>query len=312
MGITLKTAFLAAVIFTIWGCAERQPSATAAMTPQTVAPAAAEPEVKVQVAEVQVAEVHEPVVVQVSTELQNTDCIKCHATQPADLNRNGGKHKTKVGCRKCHLEHLPLGYLTIPQCSMCHDPAVREHFTVGERKICLGCHRNPHTPLDVTIDNVPPNSIVCKTCHSEKGEEFAQFPSKHAEKNCTFCHPLKHKVINRCFTCHDKSDFHDGNAGFMVFEDCLRCHKPHSPLNIYYADETPSKLCGTCHDEQFELLSDSKAKHGQFNCAFCHKTKHPTVPNCRDCHEQPHSQALLSNFNEDCLKCHRNPHDLIF
>ncbi len=233
--------------------------------------------------------------------LLSDDCQKCHREQPAQINKDGGKHKIKVSCRDCHVEHLPWGENTIPQCSNCHDGGERKHFALPN---CLACHTNPHTPLDLSIEDVPESSIGCKTCHVDKGEEFAAFPSKHAEKNCTMCHPQKHKVIKKCLECHEP------HAEGMVFEDCLQCHKPHSPLNIKYADNTPSKFCGACHTDIFESLSANPSKHQKLNCAFCHKTNHPTVPKCTDCHEGIHSANLLSKF-PDCLKCHSNPHDLV-
>jgi hypothetical protein len=57
-------------------------------------------------------------------------------------------------------------------------------------------------------------------------------------------------------------------------------------------------------------LTANPSKHQKLNCAYCHKTKHPTVPKCTDCHEGIHSSNLLSQF-PDCLKCHVNPHDLV-
>ncbi|MBU4153294.1 MAG: cytochrome C [Proteobacteria bacterium] len=291
--IIRRAAVIASLSFAIWGCAQTQP-APAPLPPTT---AQAEPAKTVSAEEKALIEA------QVQTELQNTDCSKCHDTQPADIKRNGGKHQTEIGCLDCHLEHLPLGTKTIPQCSMCHAPDTQEHFKLPN---CLECHRNPHTPLDVTVDDVPPISAGCKTCHPEKGEELAKFPSKHTALNCTFCHPTKHKQIKKCLECHTP------HADFMVYEDCLACHQPHSPLNIQYADETPSKNCGACHDTILSQLLNSKAKHGELTCAFCHKTKHPTVPNCSDCHKNPHDNAMMSTFNSECLKCHRNPHDLIY
>jgi len=292
-----KLVLLTFLGFSLFGCVQKQPSPPAVTPEQTskTTPAAAK----------KTASPEEKVLLdtQAQTELQNTDCIKCHDSQPADIKSNGGKHKTEVACRDCHLEHLPLGTKTIPQCSMCHTPSSQEHFKVPN---CLGCHRNPHTPLNITVDDVPPVSLVCKTCHPEKGEEFKSFPSKHAAKNCTFCHPTKHKQIKRCLECHTP------HADFLTYDDCLSCHKPHSPLNIKYADDIKPKYCGACHTEIFEMLSKSKAKHGTFTCAFCHKSKHPTVPKCSDCHKQPHDNNMLNPFNSDCLKCHKNPHDLVF
>jgi len=237
--------------------------------------------------------------------LLNTDCIKCHTSEPADIERNGCKHKTKVTCLGCHVQHLPKGHNTIPKCSRCHNPSKQAHFALGKCAVCLSCHRNPHTPLDITVPDTPAASIGCKTCHPEVGAEFKKYPSKHTKKNCTFCHPKKHKRIKTCLQCHKP------HASFMVFKDCLSCHKPHSPLNIIYADNTPSKYCGACHKTVFTLLSKSKTKHAKLNCAFCHKRKHPTVPNCQDCHQKVHSANILSRFNDDCVKCHRDPHNLL-
>lgn len=292
--ILTKGFFITTTAVILWGCVQPQPATSGDMAPTPAGQQNLSQEEQALLAD------------QAAAQLQNTDCSKCHDSQPTDIVKNGGKHKTAIGCLDCHLEHLPLGKETIPQCSMCHDASAQKHFAVGDRTVCLGCHRNPHTPLDVTVDDVPAVSLVCKTCHAEKGDEFAKFPSKHAQKNCTHCHPTKHKQIQKCLTCHEP------HAKFMVYDDCLRCHKPHSPLDIRYADDTPSQYCGACHTELFEMLSKSKAKHGEFNCAFCHKTKHPTVPNCSDCHANPHDSSVLTAFNSDCLKCHRNPHDLIY
>ncbi len=271
----------AAVATAMWGCVQAQPT---------------------------IAKPASPNVVKTDTqpaELQNTDCIKCHTKEPADIKKNGGKHKTELECMDCHAEHLPNGVDLIPQCSMCHDPDDQPHFTLGSRKVCLSCHRNPHTPLVITIDDTPAASKACKTCHPEKGVEFKKFPSEHSKKNCTFCHPKKHKRIKKCLECHEP------HASFMVFKDCLRCHKPHSPLNITYADNIPNKYCGSCHTDAYEDLSKSKAKHSAFKCAFCHKHKHPTVPNCRDCHGSPHNSKLIKPANDYCLNCHNDPHDLV-
>ena len=297
--IAYKALFILTISCAFVGCVQPQPANTADMSASS------------QNKNIS-AEEQELLESQVAAELQNTDCSKCHDSQPADIKNNGGKHNTSVSCLECHIEHLPLGQATIPQCAMCHNPEEQSHFNVGDSAICLSCHRNPHTPLDITADDTPANMKVCLTCHAPKGELFAAFPSKHSEHNCTFCHPTKHKVIDKCFTCHSKNEIHGSNGSFMVYEDCLQCHDPHQPLNVKYAEDTPSKYCGTCHGDIFKSLSNSKAKHGTFNCAFCHQDKHPTVPSCRDCHEQPHSASLLTTFNEDCLKCHRDPHDLIF
>lgn len=289
-GMLMAGAILAASTLALWGCAGTQTARETGPGNKAAGAPISDQEQKSLQSEQQAAE------------LQNTDCLKCHDKQPANIKASGGKHRDKVGCRSCHLEHLPLGKKTIPQCNMCHNDPSKGHFKLAN---CLGCHRNPHTPLDITVEDTPVTAAACLTCHAPKGEEFKANPSKHAQKNCTFCHPTKHKAINKCLACHKP------HAEFMVYEDCLKCHKPHSPLNIHYAADIPSKYCGACHGEIAAMLAKSTAKHAKLNCAFCHKDKHPTVPKCADCHAQPHSQAMLTTFKNDCLKCHNNPHDIM-
>ncbi len=237
--------------------------------------------------------------------LLSTDCQKCHKDQPSQIDSNGGKHKSEISCRDCHEEHPPLGDNTIPQCSNCHDSSERKHFALEN---CLFCHSNPHTPLELTIADVPESTVGCKTCHEDKDQEFSTFPSKHAEQTCTLCHPDKHKMINDCLVCHEGHI--DLMEYKMVYEDCLRCHKPHSPIDITYADDTPSILCGACHGDVYRSLTSNPSKHKDLNCAYCHQDRHPTVPACTDCHEGIHSPSLLLKF-PDCLKCHNDPHDLV-
>lgn len=283
--IMCAAILLAASTIVFSGCVQKEPADKGASTEQTAVATGAEAQT-----------------VEQNTELLSTDCVKCHESQPADISSDGGKHKSEISCRDCHVEHPPWGEDTIPECSNCHDSGDRDHFSLEN---CLGCHQNPHTPLNLSIADSEESTTGCLTCHGEKGEEFKSFPSMHSEQNCTLCHPARHKVINKCFTCHE------GHAETMVYEDCLKCHKPHSPLNITYADDTPSVLCGACHGEIYESLTSNPSKHQQFNCAFCHESKHPTVPECRDCHDAPHDDAMLAKF-PDCLKCHEDPHDLVY
>lgn len=61
--------------------------------------------------------------------------------------------------------------------------------------------------------------------------------------------------------------------------------------------------------EVYTLLGASRAKHRNVKCAQCHATKHKTIPACRKCHPSPHSQSILSQF-DNCGKCHGIAHDL--
>ena len=290
----------------LWGCVQPQPDKSLAVTspppvPEAQKAAAAKPAPS-QREPVRQTKPAQPVAM-ASTVLQNTDCTKCHNNEPEAIKQNGGLHKTEIGCLDCHTEHPPVGTQAIPQCSMCHEPDNSPHYILAN---CNGCHQNPHTPLNISVENSAAVTTGCNTCHGDKGEELKQFPSKHTKLNCTECHPSNHKKIDNCLVCHEP------HAEFMAYQDCLRCHKPHSPRDIKYADDTPSRDCGACHGELEEMLAKNQSRHQTLKCAYCHKTRHPTVPNCRECHPNAHDRGLLKSFNSDCLKCHGNPHDLVY
>ena len=226
--------------------------------------------------------------------LTDDDCVKCHATPPADLAASGGKHKD-VGCMGCHVGHPPTVKKPIPQCNDCHMG--KSHY---ELKGCLGCHKNPHTPLNVTFaGNV---TEACLTCHTQQIDQLRNNKSKHTALDCSTCHDV-HRKVPQCTQCHKP------HAAEMVAADCRKCHKPHMPTVVTYAADIPSKDCGACHGSVLSLLTASKAKHASFACAFCHQEKHKTVPVCQDCHGTPHPVGMMSRFPK-CAECHNVAHDL--
>jgi len=118
--------------------------------------------------------------------LANDDCGKCHAAPPADLAASGGKHKD-VGCTGCHAGHPPTVKKPIPQCSDCHMG--KPHF---ELKGCLGCHKNPHTPLKISFANNVTDA--CLTCHAPQIEQLKKNKSKHTALDCSRCHDVHRKM----------------------------------------------------------------------------------------------------------------------
>jgi len=78
--------------------------------------------------------------------LANEDCLKCHDAPPADIAAAGGKHKD-VGCTGCHAGHPPKvkkpHSALQSECHMGKPPL--------ELKGCLACHKNPHTPLNISF-----------------------------------------------------------------------------------------------------------------------------------------------------------------
>jgi hypothetical protein len=226
--------------------------------------------------------------------LSNADCVKCHGGPPADIAADGGKHKN-VACSDCHAGHPPTVKKPIPQCSQCHMG--KPHF---ELKGCLGCHRNPHTPLKITFgSNV---TDPCVTCHTQQIAQLKDNKSKHTALYCSTCHNV-HGKVPQCTQCH-KPHATDMGAG-----ECKKCHKAHMPKMVAYAADIPSKDCGACHGKALEALTASAAKHKAFACAFCHQAKHKTVPKCQDCHGSPHPAGIMAKFPK-CSECHNVAHDL--
>lgn len=228
-------------------------------------------------------------------DLSNTDCIKCHAEAPQDIATNGGKHQTEVTCMECHEGHPPRVMDIIPACNNCHDG--EDHYALEN---CLGCHSNPHKPLELTLtkDITEP----CLTCHTEQREKLVAHESFHTTLACTACHDV-HGKIPECVSCHDS------HGDTIVQADCNRCHEAHKPLAVVYSEDVPSNQCATCHEDAFTQLAASPAKHHDVACATCHQEQHTMVPECADCHGKPHPDGILSKF-PTCGDCHGIAHDL--
>ena len=227
------------------------------------------------------------------TTLTKEDCVKCHEGPPADIATAGGKHRY-VPCLGCHVGHPPTVKKPIPQCSKCHLKTRKVHY---ELKNCLSCHKNPHTPLIISLSGTD----TCMTCHTRQIAQLKENKSKHSALTCSTCHSV-HRQIPQCTQCHKPH-------ADMAVTGCNKCHKAHMPKAVTYADDIPSKDCATCHKNAFNLLNSSMAKHKTLECAFCHKAKHRMLPKCQDCHGTPHPAAMLAKFTK-CGECHSIAHNL--
>lgn len=226
-------------------------------------------------------------------------CAACHEEQVAQLNKNGAAHASELHCSECHQQHPPAQQGVIPKCADCHDPDENAHFKV---KNCSTCH-NPHEPLEVHLDKVSPVKPVCLTCHEEPGRQMHEYPSAHAEMDCKECHE-EHGEHQECLECHD------GHAKDMRYDDCLACHRPHMPTHLQFGTSgIESKLCGSCHGDQYKQLSANNSKHAEVECVFCHRRTHKVVLSCDNCHGQPHDPSIHEKF-EECSRCHKGPHNL--
>lgn len=226
--------------------------------------------------------------------LTSSDCVKCHAGPSADIAKDGAGHK-KITCQDCHTGHRPESKNNIPLCSQCHSG--KKHY---ELKGCLGCHKNPHAPLNIILArNI---TDACLTCHTQQMAQLREFKSKHTNLYCSTCHDV-HGKIPACTQCH-KTHYAEQSAA-----DCKKCHKAHQPKNVVYGKDIPNKDCGACHKKALELLSASTVKHKSLACVYCHQNKHKMVPKCQDCHGVPHSALMMAKFTK-CADCHTIAHDL--
>jgi predicted CXXCH cytochrome family protein len=232
-----------------------------------------------------------------STELSNSDCIKCHANVQATVDSKGAKHKTAVTCMGCHQGHPPMvsKEKIIPLCSSCH--AGKPHYEIGG---CNTCHSDPHAPLEMQL--AANLTTPCLSCHPQQGKETQDHPSLHSKLFCTTCHKT-HKEIPECLKCHQP------HSTDMVNKDCTMCHPAHMPLVITYTAEMPNKNCAACHKTISDMLAGSATKHSALTCVFCHKEKHKYIPACESCHGSPHPAGMIKQFPK-CEMCHMNAHSL--
>lgn len=231
--------------------------------------------------------------------LKNDDCAKCHAAIVQQVDQAGNKHKTEVACLECHAGTHPPGVAEgslIPLCSTCHEG--QPHFQLEN---CLGCHRNPHEPLNIVFgDNV---KAACDTCHSGVVQEINTHQSAHAAVDCSFCHD-RHGFKPDCMDCHEP------HMSGQQYAACVTCHQVHRPLELAYGGDIPNSDCGACHSDIGSALEAGTTKHAGFQCVYCHADKHGNVPECQSCHGTPHNEQMLSKF-PSCNECHQSAHSLL-
>lgn len=228
--------------------------------------------------------------------VSNDICVNCHSKTATDIEKDGGKHKTAIGCQDCHAGHPPMMRKIIPVCSQCHES--KSHYKSGG---CGSCHMNPHTPLFITFGkNV---TEACVPCHSDQYTKLKASKSKHTAIHCSSCHDT-HRRIPSCIQCHKP---HDKNQSAS---DCKKCHRAHNPKDITYDNNTQSKDCATCHRAVYETQQASTFKHNKLNCVDCHQAKHKMIPECRSCHAEKHKQGMTTSRFSKCTYCHGSPHDL--
>ncbi len=233
--------------------------------------------------------------------LSPVECARCHYPIYKILKDQGGKHRQVcTNCHEVYHRYNPLRKnwkAIMPKCNKCHG---LPHGKAA--KECLSCHQEPHSPRRIELASV---SGKCALCHKDESETLKTHESAHQDVGCEGCHSDRHGRVPECFECHD-----EGHIPGQTVKECLSCHNPHMPKDIksFEGLEVDNRVCGSCHDTEFERLASTTTKHGKQACVFCHN-RHGFKPKCEGCHGKPHSAALHKKFPQ-CLRCHLDPHSL--
>jgi len=235
------------------------------------------------------------------TPMSPAECGRCHSSVYNLIKNEGGRHQ--IECVKCHTKYHAYSPVKqnwdqiMPKCQECHGLFHGQKFPV-----CTQCHGEPHAPKK-QITASAELAKACGDCHTKVGEELQQNPSKHTLVACGMCHHDKHGYIPSCMECHKP------HSADQTVKECLACHPVHKPLMISYGETVKNDVCGGCHTQVLQKIKSTVSKHGQVTCVKCHHSKHKYVPQCQECHGQPHGEVVLKKF-PNCLQCHIDVHDL--
>jgi hypothetical protein len=258
-------------------------------------------------------------------------CAVCHSQETFverdvaghdRLLRIDGAH-AEVGCRECHaaetdgaLERIrPAASRNARQCGDCHQAPHSASFLDGNARLqkvakatsCALCHpidfpefSDPRTTVDTEQHacggfslRAPHDHAACAQCHAP-GVPFAE---RHPGRNAELC-----------AQCH--ADPHGGQfaTGPFAEKGCVGCHD-HERFAPHAFDDA--------HHARTALPLDGK--HGQAECAECHKDPVAGQPRqfahtparCEQCHEDVHAPVFASvaaelskNPRGTCAGCH--------
>ena len=150
---------------------------------------------------------------------------------------------------------------------------------------------------------VPLTTLDCARCHYPVFTTIRDKGGKH-QLECQFCHESFHtyrpgkdwsQEVPDCTNCH-------GEIHGDAFMDCLSCHgNAHAPIAGLTNMVTLEKDCANCHTAQKSEITTFPSAHGMISCSDCHQTQHGNIPNCVECHEEPHTEFV---DNTGCMGCH--------
>lgn len=251
-----------------------------------------------------------------SKKSQTRLCLDCHEEIDRDIAGSTGYHGrlaeiAKSECMSCHSDHEGRDADIVHLNKESFDHSLTDFVLEGSHRTvtCIACHERAEP-----FSNAPSD---CHTCHREqdphKGElgkhceschqslswgtirfdhSSTDFPlkGKHRDTECAGCHGNEHydNTPERCSTCHQLDDVHDGSNG----TDCASCH-------------TPADWKKTSFDHDNETDFPLRGKHELVPCDACHtrslKSRKPES-DCYSCHR--HDDVHHGRYGSDCSTCH--------
>jgi predicted CXXCH cytochrome family protein len=184
------------------------------------------------------------------------------------------------------------------------SPAAPEQTSSASQKTAVaGSGVEIEAPAVYQHSVTPLTTLQCAQCHESVFNDIKANGGKH-QINCRECHESFHtykpgkkwsEVVPQCVTCH-------GQAHGPSFPKCLACHAdPHAPVASLVNLGELEKGCAACHIPQKHEIASFPSAHAEVSCAECHHTKHGYKPDCRECHEEPHTNYV---DNAGCIACH--------
>lgn len=154
-------------------------------------------------------------------------------------------------------------------------------------------------PMDVAANR------KCNECHAAAAMTMAGGGGAHSELECVSCHTKYHGKPEEswplCLNCHNS------HSESITMRMCRNCHSSHDVAAIRYDLKVPDAHCTACHKKAAARLRESGTRHTGLACVICHRSNHPTVPSCVDCHSGPHAPRVMKK-PDGCGRCHQSAH----
>ena len=154
----------------------------------------------------------------------------------------------------------------------------------------------------------------CMQCHPAIATLLRTAGAMHGHVECRQCHLQVHAyiagstnyedILPKCDRCH-------GHPHGEELIQCSSCHQEaHAPLDIP-ASRALSQGCYVCHPKLSKDIKTFSTRHTDLYCTACHHTKHGTIPDCLECHQQhtgttPESGGMAQSTAplDQCVSCH--------